>query len=896
MDGNRISGQIPPELGQLTQLQHLSLGANEFSEEFAAFIANLSLLFYLDLRRNDLTGTIPQILGRLSTLQFLDLSANNFTGVLPVESGTFKSLISLNISHNKLSGGISEEIGNLRLPYFLDLSSNTFSGSVPSNFAKLIMLEFLNVSHNQLSGNIPATLPRMLSLVGIDFSYNNLTGPIPTGGIFEKKLPNAFVGNDGLCGEKEGLTPCTLDQKISYKRIHKKILIGVLVPICGVFMIVTIISVTLNFCKRSKPRGIGHHKVSRSFDSNIWKRDENFKFSEIVSATENFDEKYLIGSGGFGTVYKAVLGTGEVVAVKKMKKSVDSSDNIPELNRQSFENEIRTLTELTEVRHRNVIKLYGFCSWMGCSYLVYEYAERGSLKMVLYGVEGEEEILGWDTRVKIVKGVAQAVSYLHNDCSPPIVHRDITLNNILLQHDFMPRLSDFGTARILTSDSSNWTAVAGSCGYMAPELAFTMRVTDKCDVYSFGVVALEIMMGRHPGELLDSLHKSDIPLPIAPESDILIWENSSSGLFSFSDGYELVRPHFEKSDWASSVWCSFIPPRYSILAWRLFHLKLPTDDQLQRRGIPMVSVCQLCSFSHIEDMPHLFVNCSFAQHIWQWLACCFGTSLPSYGSLNDLWSSVAGKSFSPQLKNIWLASCFFALMAIWKSRNKLRFDNKQLSLMRVFRSVKAWVRFIAPHTPGFVRGILDSKVLSSMGVIPVLNCLSAPRIVLWHPPLIPWLKLNTDGFSKGNPGLAGCGGVFRDSFGRFIGGYCQSLGAQTPFFAELMAVILGVEFAFLFGWHHIWLESDSTTILQCISSSSFVPPWPLRIAWHNCLARIRHISFTCSHILREGNFVADRFANLGLASSSLCWHATPPPEVCPYLRMDALGFPYYRHS
>ncbi|KAL6143356.1 hypothetical protein ACLB2K_054051 [Fragaria x ananassa] len=332
----------------------------------------------------------------------------------------------------------------------------------------------------------------------------------------------------------------------------------------------------------------------------------------------------------------------------------------------------------------------------------------------------------------------------------------------------------------------------------------------------------------------------------------------------------------------------FIPPRYSILAWRIFHLKLPTDDQLQRRGIPMVSVCQLCSFSHIEDMPHLFVNCSFAQHIWQWLACCFGTSLPSYGSLNDLWSSVAGKSFSPQLKNIWRATCFFALMAIWKSRNKLRFDNKQPSLMRVFRSVKAWVRFIAPHTSGFVRGILDSKVLSSMGVIPVLKRLSAPRIVLWHPPLIPWLKLNTDGFSKGNPGLAGCGGVFRDSFGRFIGGYCQGLGAQTAFFAELMAVILGVEFAFLFGWHHIWLESDSTTILQCISSSSFVPPWPLRIAWHNCLARIRHISFTCSHILREGNSVADRFANLGLASSSLCWHATPP-EVCPYLRMDALG-------
>ncbi|XP_004296004.1 PREDICTED: putative ribonuclease H protein At1g65750-like [Fragaria vesca subsp. vesca] len=322
----------------------------------------------------------------------------------------------------------------------------------------------------------------------------------------------------------------------------------------------------------------------------------------------------------------------------------------------------------------------------------------------------------------------------------------------------------------------------------------------------------------------------EIPLPNTPESDILIWEHSSSGIFSFSDGYELVRPYFEKLDWASSVWHSFIPPRYSVLAWRIFHLKLPTDDQLQRRGIPFVSVCQLCSFSHTEDIPHLFVNCSFAQHIWQWLAYYFGTSLPSSGSLNDLWSSVTGKAFSPQLKNIWFASCLFALMAIWKSHNKLRFDNKQPSLMRVFRSVKAWVRYIAPYTPGCVRGVLDSKVLSSMGVILVLKCQSALRIVLWHPPLIPWLKLNTNGFSKGNPGLAGCGGVFRDSFGRLIGGYCQGLGTQTTFFVELMTVILGVEFAFHFGWHHIWLESDSTTILQCISSSSFAPPWSQRIA------------------------------------------------------------------
>jgi serine/threonine protein kinase len=141
----------------------------------------------------------------------------------------------------------------------------------------------------------------------------------------------------------------------------------------------------------------------------------------------------------------------------------DSSD-IPAASRKSFENEIRVLTE---VRHRNIIRLYGFCSIRGCMYLVYEYVEKGSLGNVLYGLKGKAE-LDWSRRVKIVQGVAHAIAYLHHDCSPQIVHRDITMNNILLESEFEPRLSDFGTARLLSSDTTNWTTIAGSYGYMAP--------------------------------------------------------------------------------------------------------------------------------------------------------------------------------------------------------------------------------------------------------------------------------------------------------------------------------------------------------------------------------------------------------------------------------------------
>ena len=100
-------------------------------------------------------------------------------------------------------------------------------------------------------------------------------------------------------------------------------------------------------------------------------------------------------------------------------------------------------------------------------FLVYEYLERGSLGKALYGMEGDDE-LGWGTRVKIVQGLAHALSYLHNDCSPPVVHRDVSVNNVLLECDFEPRLADFGTAKLLSPDSTNWTNVAGSYGYMAP--------------------------------------------------------------------------------------------------------------------------------------------------------------------------------------------------------------------------------------------------------------------------------------------------------------------------------------------------------------------------------------------------------------------------------------------
>nr|GMD22197.1 MDIS1-interacting receptor like kinase 2-like [Ipomoea batatas] len=494
MDGNKVSGSIPSELGKLRQLHVLNLDGNELSGEIPAELGNLGLLLNLSLSNNGLVGEIPKSFGNLSLLQYLDLSANKLNGEVPGELCKCKNLLSLNLRNNSLSGDIPSELGNIfGLSILLDLSSNSLSGMIPQNLGKLITLENLNLSHNNLSGEIPPALTGMVSLQVMDFSYNQLCGPVPRDGRFLGATAEAFLGNSGLCGNIQGLPQCRLNSSKAKINIGKAI-IGVIV--LAISLIVAVTAVSCHVLRRRKKQEIEGDDEYETSVSLIWNREGKFTFRDIVKATEDFSEKYCIGRGGFGSVYRADLLTGQVVAVKRL--DVSNSTDVPLTNRHGFENEVRTLTE---VRHRNIIKLYGYCSRSCFLYLVYEYVEKGSLGKVLYDDKMAVEF-GWDIRVKVVQGIAHALSYLHHDCCPPIVHRDISPNNVLLESEFVPRLSDFGTAKLLVSDSSTWTTVAGAYGYMAPELAFTMRVTEKSDVYSFGVVALEVMMGRHPGELL----------------------------------------------------------------------------------------------------------------------------------------------------------------------------------------------------------------------------------------------------------------------------------------------------------------------------------------------------------------------------------------------------------
>jgi serine/threonine protein kinase len=183
-------------------------------------------------------------------------------------------------------------------------------------------------------------------------------------------------------------------------------------------------------------------------------------YENIIEATEDFDEKYLIGEGGSGFVYKANLPSGQVVAVKKLHAEVDSEMN----NFTAFTNEVKALTQ---IKHRNIVKLYGFCSHPRHSFVVYEFLEGGSLDNVMR-LDTQATMFDWKKRVNVVKGVTNALYHMHHGCFPPIVHRDISSKNVLLDLDCEAYISDFGTAKILNIDAHNSTTFAGTYGYAAP--------------------------------------------------------------------------------------------------------------------------------------------------------------------------------------------------------------------------------------------------------------------------------------------------------------------------------------------------------------------------------------------------------------------------------------------
>lgn len=409
--------------------------------------------------------------------------------------GDLSNLLELRLNRNQLNGSIPLNLGNLhQLMINLDLSQNSLSGPIPSSLGKLSYLIAMNLSHNNLTDQIPASFAELVSLSSLDLSYNDLQGPVPQFKESNNSLLTFYAGNLNLCGGA-GLKPCNEgvppSNQGSKNSDHK--IIFIVVPIASALLVLAVIGLLL-FAWWRRRRIINLSKGSSENDTDtfsLWPSISNDRniIAEILQATENFNDRYCIGKGGFAAVYRALLPSGEILAVKKLYPTTDGIA----ADRKTFMSEIETLAG---IRHRNIVKLHGYCCQTQLKLLVYAYMENGNLGQILHG-EGAKN-LQWRSRCEIVEGIAHALAYLHHDCSPAVVHRDISCNNVLLDSTFQACVSDFGTAKLLYNDISSWSKVAGSFGYMAPELAYTMKATEKCDVYSFGVVVLEVITGRHP--------------------------------------------------------------------------------------------------------------------------------------------------------------------------------------------------------------------------------------------------------------------------------------------------------------------------------------------------------------------------------------------------------------
>ncbi|XP_061353616.1 receptor-like protein kinase HSL1 [Gastrolobium bilobum] len=485
---NRLTGEVPAGIWGLPHVYLLELAENSFSGSIAKTIAGAGNLSLLILSKNNFTGTIPDEVGWLENLVEFSGSDNMFSGSLPDSIVNLGQLGILDFHNNRLSGELPKGIRSLKKLNDLNLANNEIGGKIPDEIGSLSVLNFLDLSRNQFTGKVPRGLQN-LKLNQLNLSYNRLSGELPP--LLAKDVyKSSFLGNPGLCGDLKGLCDGRGEEKSA----------GYVWLFRAIFIVATLVFLggVVGFYFKYK----NFKDAKRAIDKSKWTlmsfHKLGFGEDEILNC---LDEDNVIGSGSSGKVYKVVLSSGEAVAVKKIwggvRKEIESGDvEKGRVQDNAFDAEVGTLGK---IRHKNIVKLWCCCTTRDCQLLVYEYMPNGSLGDLLHSSKGG--LLDWPTRYKIAIDAAEGLSYLHHDCVPPIVHRDVKSNNILLDGDFGARVADFGVAKVVETTgkgTKSMSIIAGSCGYIAPEYAYTLRVNEKSDIYSFGVVILELVTGRRP--------------------------------------------------------------------------------------------------------------------------------------------------------------------------------------------------------------------------------------------------------------------------------------------------------------------------------------------------------------------------------------------------------------
>ncbi|CDY15822.1 BnaC02g34410D [Brassica napus] len=484
----RLTGSVPRWLSSSRDLQLLDLSWNRLTGAIPSWIGDFNYLFYLDLSNNSFTGEIPKSLTQLQSLTSGSISLDE-----PARGLQYNQIVgfppTIELGNNNLSGPIWEEFGDLKKLHVFDLKWNELSGSIPSSLSGMTSLELLDLSNNRLSGSIPGSLQNLTFLSKFSVAGNNLSGRIPSGGQFQT-FPNSSFEFNNLCGERR--FPCSGEASsagttyIKHSRRRSRggeIGMAVGIAFGSVFLLTLLALIVLRARRRSG-------EVDPEIEEESMNRKEIEETGSKIVVL--FDQSNIIGCGGFGMVYKAVLPDGRKVAIKRL------SGDCGQIERE-FKAEVETLSR---AQHPNLVLLQGFCFYNTDRLLIYSYMENGSLDYWLHERNDGPALLDWRTRVRIAQGAAKGLYYLHQACEPHILHRDIKSSNILLDENFDSHLADFGLARLMNPYETHVsTDLVGTLGYIPPEYGQASVATYKGDVYSFGVVLLELLTDRRPVDM-----------------------------------------------------------------------------------------------------------------------------------------------------------------------------------------------------------------------------------------------------------------------------------------------------------------------------------------------------------------------------------------------------------